>query len=295
MVPTGPAHVSARAVLSAAEQHHGEQHDDDDGTDDHERLEPPGPGPVPGVGAAAGVDVGNGIEGRIVHWGLLGRGICPPYYFTIHYVEVKPECPARIMVYSGAMPKLWNQTIEAHRREVRDAILDTTAALAAEHGILAVTMSQIAEETGIGRATLYKYFPDVEAILVAWHERQITAHLAQLAEIRDQPGNAGQRVEAVLQAFAFLSSEPHGDHDPDLVGILHRGEHLHPAVHQLHALLRELLAEAAQAGDVRADVPADELATYCRHALTAARSLPSKAAVRRLVTVTLGGLHPPLT
>ncbi|MGH2817757.1 MAG: TetR/AcrR family transcriptional regulator, partial [Actinomycetota bacterium] len=74
------------------------------------------------------------------------------------------------------MPKLWNETIEDHRREVRGAILDTTLALVAEHGLLSVTMSQIAEETGIGRATLYKYFPDVETILLAWHERQINGH-----------------------------------------------------------------------------------------------------------------------
>jgi AcrR family transcriptional regulator len=33
-------------------------------------------------------------------------------------------------------------------------------------------MSQIAEETSIGRATLYKYFSDVEAILIAWRLRQ---------------------------------------------------------------------------------------------------------------------------
>ena len=52
------------------------------------------------------------------------------------------------------MPKLWSETIDAHRREVRDAILDTTAALVAEHGLRAVTMSQIAGQTGIGRATL---------------------------------------------------------------------------------------------------------------------------------------------
>jgi hypothetical protein len=35
-----------------------------------------------------------------------------------------------------------------------------------------------------------------------------------------------------------------------------------------------------------------ELATYCLHAITAASELPSQAAVRRLVQVTLTGLRP---
>ena len=84
------------------------------------------------------------------------------------------------------MPRLWDETIEAHRREVRDAVLDSTAALVAERGLRSVTMSQIAEETGIGRGTLYKYFSGVEAILVAWHERQVGGHLECLSEIADQ-------------------------------------------------------------------------------------------------------------
>ena len=54
------------------------------------------------------------------------------------------------------MPKLWTETIDEHRRAVRDATLDATGALVAEHGLASVTMSRIAEETGIGRATLYK-------------------------------------------------------------------------------------------------------------------------------------------
>jgi hypothetical protein len=45
--------------------------------------------------------------------------------------------------------------------------------------------------SGIGRATLYKYFPDVEAVLVAWHERQVAQHLDQLAKARDQAGDEG--------------------------------------------------------------------------------------------------------
>src|SRR5947207_15472783 len=98
------------------------------------------------------------------------------------------------------MPKLWNDTIETHRREVRDATLDTTATLVAKHGLRAVTMSQIAQETGIGRATLYKYFSDVDAILVAWHERLVTAHLEQLAQLATEAGEPARRLEAVLEA-----------------------------------------------------------------------------------------------
>ena len=195
------------------------------------------------------------------------------------------------------MPKLWNQTITTHRREVRDAVLDSTATLVAEHGLLSVTMSQIAERTGIGRATLYKYFPRVEAILLAWHERQIAGHLAYLADVRDRAGDAPERLEAVLEAYALLSHGPHrqhghGDHDDaELSAFLHRDEQVGRAQRQLQDLMRDLLSEAANAGHVRSDVSPDELASYCLHALAAARGLASDAAVRRLVSVTLAGLR----
>ena len=188
------------------------------------------------------------------------------------------------------VPKLWEETIDAHRRAVRDATLDAAAALVAESGLLSVTMSQIAEKTGIGRATLYKYFPDVEAILMAWHERQVRGHLERLLEVRDLAGNAKHRLEAVLEAYALNS---HQHHSSELTALLHRGEHVALAQQQLSDLIRELLAEGAAAGELRDDVAPVELASYCLHALTAAGSLPSKAAVRRLVRVTMAGLRTP--
>lgn len=194
-----------------------------------------------------------------------------------------------VVTYPGSVPKLWNESIEAHRRAVRDATLDTTAALVAEHGLRSVTMSQIAEEIGIGRATLYKYFSDVEAILIAWHERQVTGHLEYLAEVRDEAGDAGERLEAVLQAYALISHEHHGT---ELAALLHRGEHVARAQQQLSDFIRDLVTEGAENGDFRDDVAPEELATYCLHALTAASSLPSRVAVRRLVTVILAGLQP---
>jgi AcrR family transcriptional regulator len=187
------------------------------------------------------------------------------------------------------VPKLWNQTIEAHRRDVGDAILETTRALVTKHGLRAVTMSQIAEETGIGRATLYKYFPDVESILLAWHERHISGHLAALAALRGQAGDPTERLQAVLETYALIR---HEHHDVDLATLLHRGEHVERAHQHLNAMVRDLLVECVTAGDVRDDVPPGELASYCLHALAAAVSLPSKAAVRRLVAVTLAGLRP---
>lgn len=191
------------------------------------------------------------------------------------------------------VPKLWNETIEAHRREVRDAILDTTAALVAENGLLSVTMSRIAERTGIGRATLYKYFPDVEAILHDWHKRQITSHLAYLAEVRDRAGDAGERLATVLEAYALISHESsHERPGPEIAALLHRGVQETGAQRQLYDMVRDLLAEGAESGELRDDVAPDELASYCLHALTAAGRLPSEAAVRRLVAVTLDGLRP---
>lgn len=194
-------------------------------------------------------------------------------------------------LYHGIVPRLWNETIEAHRRDVREAILDTAAALAQEEGLRSVTMSQIAEQTGIGRATLYKYFPDVEAILRAWHERQIGSHFAELTAARDATAEPLDRLRAVLEAFAFHAHERLGRHDTELAAFFHGDEQVAHAQQQLQGIVRDLVKDAVAAGAVRADVSPDELTSYCVNALLAARTLPSKAAVRRLVALTLDGMR----
>lgn len=46
----------------------------------------------------------------------------------------------------------------------------------------------------------------------------------------------------------------------------------------------------ARSGSLRDDVAPVELASYCLHALGAAGSMPSRAAVHRLVAITLAGV-----
>lgn len=189
------------------------------------------------------------------------------------------------------MPKLWTDTIDTHRHQVREAILQSAAQLVAEHGLTSVTMSQVAEAAGIGRATLYKYFRDVETILTAWHGGQIRTHLEQLRQLADQAGDPGRSLDAVLAAYAQICAH-RGRHGDELNALLHHGPGLAHAQQQLVEVFRDLIDQAARAGVVRGDISAAELAAYCVHALTAASVLSSKAAVGRLIEVTASGLRP---
>ena len=194
------------------------------------------------------------------------------------------------------MPKLWDETIEAHRQSVQDATLETTAQLVAERGLRGVTMSEIAQKTGIGRATLYKYFANVETILAAWHQRQIRQHLTHLGEVRDRAQEPEDRLEAVLTAFAHIQRDRarhgHGQpHGSELAILLHTDDQLAQAQHEVHEMIGELITDAATAGTIRSDVSSDELAGYCIHALEAARHTPSEEAVSRLVMLTLNGIR----
>lgn len=186
------------------------------------------------------------------------------------------------------MPKLWTNTIEAHRQSVHDAVLDAAASLIAASGLSAVTMSAIAGQTGIGRATLYKYFPDVETILGAWHQRQIGRHLHELTEIAARPAAPGARLTAVLEAYVQNAFGHRADH-----AMPHAGAHVAHARQHLRGFLAGLIAEAAAAGEVRADIAPDELAAYCIAALDGAAVLTKKAAVSRLLVLVEATLLPP--
>ena len=151
-------------------------------------------------------------------------------------------------------------------------------------------MSQIAEKAGIGRATLYKYFPDVESIMLAWHDREVTGHLTYLAEVRDRTEDPAQRLESVLEAYALLTRHAHG-HDPGFAELFHRDDRMRRAHSQVQRMIRDLVIAAAEVGQIRTDVPPEELAAFCINALTGARVRTSKAAVHRLVSVTMAGLR----
>lgn len=188
------------------------------------------------------------------------------------------------------MPRLWSDNLQAHRLAVQQAVVAATGVLVSEQGLRAVTMSAIAERSGIGRATLYKYFPDVETILRAWHDGQVRDHLAELSALAGADGTAGARLRRVLQRYAERLWAARRTHGPaDLRALVH----VAVAEDELAVLLTRLIELAAADDEVRADVPPHELATFCLGALSVARSLDSPASVRRLCALVLDGLRVP--
>lgn len=188
------------------------------------------------------------------------------------------------------MPKLWSDTIETHRHDVREAILDAAGRLSTSEGLLAVTMSRVAAEAGIARATLYKYYPDAETILHAWHERHVEAHLTRLNELASTNKTPGARLKAVLDEYARIrhSRSQHGT--PELGALLHRSEAMAGPEQRLLQLFHDVISEGAESGEIRNDVAPDELATYCLHAIAAAGSAGTPAALSRVVGMTLTAL-----
>jgi len=173
-------------------------------------------------------------------------------------------------------------------RKGLDQIVVAAASRPSTRGLLAVTMSDIAEATGIGRATLYKYFPDVEMILSAWHQRHVEAHL-ELRRIQERTADPVTRLQAVLARYADICRKRRRHGDDELVAVLHRSTQVRKLQRQLLDLISGLVADAAGAGAIRQDVPAEELASYCVHALAAAGD-SSTTAIDRLLDVVWTGI-----
>ncbi|MFL6121539.1 TetR/AcrR family transcriptional regulator [Actinophytocola sp.] len=186
----------------------------------------------------------------------------------------------------------WAESVETHRRDIREAILDATAAVVAEHGLNAVTMPAIAAKAGMAKARLYTHFSDLEAIMRAWHDRQIANHLAYLDDVAEQSGAVMQRLGAVLRAYAAIVHQTHEHHATERGASLHRGEGLVDARRQLHDQIRVLISEGARSGEIRDDVTPDELAEHCLRTLSTAGGHSSTAAIRHLIAATLAQLQP---
>lgn len=90
------------------------------------------------------------------------------------------------------------QPRQSRSRETVDAILEAAARIFATHGYAAGTTNRIAVKAGVSIGSLYEYFPNKDALLVALMERHIAEGQAVLAEV----GSTALRPDRPLHEVA---------------------------------------------------------------------------------------------
>jgi len=151
----------------------------------------------------------------------------------------KPRQPVK-----GRGSSRWPEVLGDHRAHQRERILAVALELLMERGMAALTMSAIAEQAGISRATLYHYFPDVDAVLAAWVgqeiEGSVTALLVEARTIADPLDRLAHLVEAQARTFASQSHRLSAEHFESEAG----SPAVRRTVQAQMAPLRQMLADA---------------------------------------------------
>jgi AcrR family transcriptional regulator len=95
---------------------------------------------------------------------------------------------------------------QARAQETTRAILEAAARVFAAHGYAAGTTNRIADAAGVSIGSLYEYFPNKDAILVALMERHIAEGEAAMRALvaRTRPGPLRTQVRTFVQAMIAL-------------------------------------------------------------------------------------------
>ena len=158
----------------------------------------------------------------------------------------------------------------ALRDHIAATILDAAAAVLAERGE-AASMADIAAAAGVGRATLYRYFPNREVLLQALAR-------AAVDELGDRLSEAGLDTVPVAEGIARLTRAFVGT-GSKYVAFMRSGQKpVDPAVvdRQLGEPLRELFRRGAADGTLRSDLPAEVLLALYTGLLEAAFTMATQ-------------------
>jgi len=191
-------------------------------------------------------------------------------------------------------------------RAVPDSIaegLERAAAVFADRGFDQTRIEDLAEATGVPRATLYYYFTGKEDILAWLLRRMLAANAEAVAGAAAGPGSARERLEAVVLAKLEVSARNpdacralwadfgRAGRIPDLAAAVQAG---------WHAPVRRLLADGEADGSLRpvADPETTAAAIYgavtiaAAHYLFADNRLDAQRVAAALCPLLFKGLEP---
>ncbi|MCK9878032.1 TetR/AcrR family transcriptional regulator [Frankia sp. Ag45/Mut15] len=187
--------------------------------------------------------------------------------------------------------------LRAHARRNRDRILAVARdAFANRNGD--ISLNEVARRAGVGTGTLFRHFPNRDALLEALMHDRTEALCTEAERLLGVPADdAGSALFEWLTdlvdhvaAYQGVSAVLLAEQDADSA--------LHAACHAVDQAATSLLRRAQQTGAVRADLAPDELISLIGAISWVKEQAPDRDAhVRALLTVMIDGLRtsPPRT
>ncbi|MHB1209992.1 MAG: TetR/AcrR family transcriptional regulator [Acidimicrobiales bacterium] len=154
------------------------------------------------------------------------------------------------------------------------------------------SMRAIAREAGVGIATLYRHFPTRESLVDAVYRDQLFRLTAGAHELLDQLSPA-QGLRHWMDLFGEWIATKNGMLDT-LLAMIESGEIVHSQTRtELLAAITEILDAGRVAGDLRADVSAENIAAMLVGIFTVAPPAGHEVETARLLDILMDGLRPP--
>jgi AcrR family transcriptional regulator len=148
--------------------------------------------------------------------------------------------------------------------ERRDQIAQAVIELAAEQGTGAISIAAVAHRIGVTPSALYRHYPSKGAMLSATLDRMSERMQANVARARAGPGGPLQALERLLvfQVELIRGSRglPFFVLSEGLGGSAAHRDQFHALIRKFRARLAALFHEGQKAGQVRGDIPAENLA-----------------------------------
>jgi AcrR family transcriptional regulator len=187
---------------------------------------------------------------------------------------------------TAAKPRGARADATRNRRQLLDVATRLFAAAEAEP-----SMRAIAHEAGVGIATLYRHFPTREALVDAVYQDQVsrltTGARELLAEL-DPPA----ALRRWMDLFGDWIATKNGMVDT-LLAMVEAGEIAHARTRtELLAAIDHILEAGRASGQLRADVPAEDIAAALIGTFTVAGAPEHEAMAARLLNLLMDGLRP---
>jgi AcrR family transcriptional regulator len=147
--------------------------------------------------------------------------------------------------HAGDRDGLRRRPVQARSRATTAAILEAAARVFAEHGYAAGTTNRIAERAGVSVGSLYEYYPNKDAILVALVEAHFRESAARLGEQMAAVENAGLPLATLVGRFVDLMVALHRD-DPALHRVLFEEAPRPPRVRRMLLEVERALAASVE-------------------------------------------------